>query len=265
MWVAGLVCACSSQGTPVESPVTGNAVTIVLPKNVDGADGPLKGVSLDSVDRLTEQKPAIGSYTNNPIKDFYSLNTTVPTPGTLLTRICQGEQYSDGRRDKSCVTYEARLQVEEKPDTYQLSIMPIKIVTQKGRNVLGLAVDLPNVDISDWYQHITSETVTAHHKVTSKLTPDTIKAAFDRRFKKRADTEGSANAALRQFKDQYDLPANSTIRAVIGANISPYESGSMADCDIVLTSSGASSGGTVQDFSAALASVQQEIEKAATE
>lgn len=172
---------------------------------------------------------------------------------------------SPKKGDKSCVTYEARLQVEEKPDSYQLSIMPIKMVTQQGRNALGLGLDLdlPKVDISDWYQHITSETVTAHHKATSKLTPDTIKAAFDRRFKKRADTEGSANAALRQFKDQYEYAGNGTIKAVIGANISPYESGSMADCDIVLTSS-SSSGGTVQDFSAALASVQQEIEKAAT-
>src|SRR5689334_11002795 len=191
----GLLGACASKGVPVAAPVSGNAVVILVPKDVEGGGDPLKGVGLNSVDRVTDQVATIGTYTNNPIKDFYSLTSTVSTPGQLVTEVCQGEQYSNGTRDKSCVRYQASLAVEEKPEGYQLTITPRQVITQKGRNAIGVGLDLPKFDIGDWYQHILDERVKSHYRVVSKFSPEAVKASFDRHFKQAADTQGEINGA----------------------------------------------------------------------
>lgn len=261
--IAGLG-ACESAGVLVEHPVSGNAVTVTVPKDVDGADGPLKGVSLGSVDNVTEQKAAIGNYTNNPIKDFYSVASSVPTPGKLLTEVCKGELYSDGKRVGSCVRFEAKLVIEDKPDGSQLSITPVKMTTQQARNVLGVSLALPQVDISDWYEHVMDQKVSSHYKVTSKFAPEAVKASFDRHFKAVADTEGDINAALRQFRQGYEQPGPDGTNAHIIAAFSPYQDGTMIDCEIAL-SAAKPKGQTAIDWSATLAAVRQELDHAAAE
>jgi hypothetical protein len=263
VWMS-LVGGCSSRGVPVEAPVNGNALTIVVPKDLEHADTPLKGVAFEDVDRLMEQKPVIGTFTRNSIRDFFSVKSSFPRPGTFVTQACQGEQYEDGKRYSSCVGYQARLEVAETPDGFRISITPVKMITQQGRNVLGVGLDLPRFDISDWYSYVMAQRVSGRHKVTSKFTPEAMKAAFDRHFKKQAAETGTANAALRQFTDTYERPVADGTKASIVAAFSPYQDGAVAECEITLSSEPASAPKAL-DWAAALATVRQDLEQAATE
>jgi hypothetical protein len=138
------------------------------------------------------------------------------------------------------------------------------VVTQQGRNAIGVGLDLPKFDITDWYQHILDERVKSHYRVVSKFAPEAVKASFDRHFKQVADTQGEVNEALKQFRTSYDYPSSDSTNARVTAAVSPGQDGSVVECDIELTAK-PRQGMTALDWSSALAAVRQELDRAATE
>jgi hypothetical protein len=262
-----MTASCASAGIPIEAPVTASSVTVTLPRDLEDSDGPLKGLNLLSIDRVTEQEgPFPGAhYTNNTIKDFFSVQSTVSRPGQLTTRVCQGEQYDDGKREKSCVTYEARLTFEEAANQVRITLTPFKMVTQQGRNAIGVSEKLPRVDIADWYLFVTAQSVASRYKLTSKYGPESIKANFDRHLERHDFDDSAANAALRQFKDTYLVDAHDGTTARVGASFYPYRDGTMVEIYISLAGEGGKGDAARRDWSASLSSLKAELDKIAND
>jgi hypothetical protein len=227
--------ACASKGIPVEAPISSaEPVTLLVPKGLEGADGPLKGISLGRVNRVTAQEHPIpgATFTANTIQDFYSVDSNVPSPGLLITAFCQGELYDDGQREQSCVTYQARVDIAEEAEQYRISITPQKTTTQAGTNTLGIALDVPQVGLDDWYTQVLDQSVVALWSHQSSFPPEALKASFDRKLQ--SPSEGSTDGALKQFDDTYVIPLEGGMQAEVSAKFAPHQHGSVVEARIVL-------------------------------
>jgi hypothetical protein len=263
--LACLTNACATASLPAETALSAAPVTLRVPRDLEGGQEAWRGVHLEAIDRTQEQEdllPGLHS-TNNPIRDFFSVSFT-RVAGDLVTRICRGEQYSDGARKGSCVFYDAHVELLEEPDAFRFTITPWRKRTEQGRNAIFVPIDLPKVELGDWYRYVTHQSAATHHKITSKFGPESIKGNFDRRLSRHDFGEAEANGALRQFKDTYLFERKDGSSARVGAAFYPYRDGSLVELYILGSTPGEPSASS-RDWSALMSAVKSELDAIATE
>src|SRR4051812_7270761 len=84
--------ACATGGLPTETMFEAQPLTVVVPKEVENANGPLHGVVLDAIDRdlgPTDFLPGVHS-DSSAIHDFFSVSSAPAPSGDLVTTVCRG-------------------------------------------------------------------------------------------------------------------------------------------------------------------------------
>jgi hypothetical protein len=261
-----LATACATVSTPAESPLTDPPVIISVPKDLEGTSEPWKGLHFQTIDRTQAQEdilPGVHS-TANTIVDFFAVKFLEATPGQLTTSICRGEQHDDGHRYGSCVFYDARLAITEEPTQFRLVITPFRVRTEQGRNAIFIPIALPKVTVADWYRYVSTQSVAAHHKLTSKYGPESIKGNFDRRLSRSSDQDREADAALRQFKDTYVIEEKDGTTTRVGAAFYPYRDGALVELYLLGATRGQKSA-TSLDWAATMAAVKTKLDAIAND
>jgi hypothetical protein len=247
--VLGTALGCAP-GKPAEYPLVGSPITVLTPKNLDGSGAQLKGVFLHPVHH-TESN-------DGNIEEFSAVDFPTRTPGELTVRSCRGDRHDTGSIYQSCVSFDGRVDVVEEPEQWRLTVTPTRRRDEPGRNALFLPIDPPESDLSDWYYHVSHQSVRTHLRIESTFPPEALKANFDRLLR-RID-QGVADGAIRQFKDAYGFDDANGTSTRIGVSFYPYHDGSLAELVVLAESTGVQASTTL-DWTAHLKSVQERMEK----
>jgi hypothetical protein len=225
--LAQVFSACTAS-KPAEYPISGAPVTLLVPKDLENAGTPLKGVELQSTDMPLER--------HGEIEDFVSVSPEL-TPGQLTVTSCRGERHTSGSTYKSCVFVDARVEAAEEADQWRIVITPIRRREEPVRNPLFIPIDLPAVDLSTWYAYMSHQSVSTHYKLESQYAPEALKANFDRLLKQL--NEGHSDGALRQFKHVYAVDSETSAFTSVGAEFFPYHEGSLVELRVFAKLDGA--------------------------
>jgi len=263
--IAAVLAGCATARLPAETPLTADALVVTVPRDVEDAGAPLRGIHFHPIDRVRAQDdilPGVHS-TANTIQDFFSVSF-VPGSGTLETRVCRGEQHADGHRYRSCVSFDARVAVADEPAQSRVVITPFRMRTEQGRNAIFIPIALPRVTLADWYRYITDQSVACRHKITSRFGPESIKGNYDRGLPHPEVTERDANSALRQFKDAYVIEGGAGTSLRVGMAFYPYRDGSLVDMYLVGRAAGRPTAAPI-DWTDALTSGKSRLDAMASE
>lgn len=243
-------CAATSIAPPTESPLSGEAFVITVPKDLNNSiNSKLKGVRLGSFNNISGK---------SPIHKFFSVRFR-ENGDELTTEICRGDLHDNGSTYKSCVYYDAHISVLENDLSFKVSLTPFRTRTAQGRNAIFLPIGLPKVNLNKWYGWISNQTVVTSHKATSKYRPESIKSNFDRKLL-HYGSQRQADAALKQFKDNYVIYLDHKSMAVVGTSIYPFRDGTLVEMYIVGRADTVS-GLTSRNWTTALSSIKSKLDK----
>jgi hypothetical protein len=227
--------------------VSSAPVTILVPKDVEGASSALKGIELQPAERTLNERE----------RTFSSVDFDSQKPGELTVRNCRGERYSTGDKAQSCVSFDAHVDSREEPEQWRLTLTPTLRRDEPGHDALFLPIDLPKASLADWYYSVSHHGVEARYKIESTFPPEALKANFDRLLHR--VKPGEADGAIRQYHDVYALDLDQALNVRVGLSFFPYHTGSLAEVYLLGESAGAESS-TAIDWTTRLRAAKERLE-----